>query len=79
MDLASCCYKLTDGWDWISPGGVGYRAPFGAYDLSRERIKKSGIIGRVGNAPLGMHDDDDENENENYNENDDNDNWRCLL
>ena len=53
---------------------MGYRAPYGAYNLRREKIKKSGIIGRV-----GMHDDDDENENENYNENDDNDNWRCLL
>ena len=50
---------------------MGYRAPYGAYNLRRERIKKSGIIGRV-----SMHDDDDDDQNddENYNENDDIDN-----
>ena len=30
MDVASWCYKCSDWWDWISLGGVRYRAPYGA-------------------------------------------------
>ena len=29
-DVAPWCYKWVDGMDWISPGGVKYRAPYGA-------------------------------------------------
>ena len=29
MDVAPWCYKW-DWMDWISPGGVRYRAPYGA-------------------------------------------------
>ena len=31
MDLAPWCYKRTDEW---SPGGVNYRAPYGAKESS---------------------------------------------
>ena len=31
MDVAPWCYKYTDGWmGWKYPGGVRYRAPYGA-------------------------------------------------
>ena len=30
-DVAPWCYNWVMGWmDWISPGGVKYRAPYGA-------------------------------------------------
>ena len=33
MDVAPWCYKWMDGWDWISPGGVRYRASYSSYEF----------------------------------------------
>ena len=34
MDVAPWCYKWVIGLDWKSPGGVKYRAPYGANYLN---------------------------------------------
>ena len=36
-DVAPWCYKWVDGMDWIYPGGVKYRAPYGANNISRPK------------------------------------------
>ena len=47
MDIALWCYKWTDGWDWISPGGVGYRAPYSANKSQVHTIAASLVPDRL--------------------------------
>ena len=47
MDVAPWCYKWMDWMDGLdgSPGGVRYRAPYGAKKVSRKSFGQNWILG----------------------------------